>query len=66
MKSLYVLSGATGMTGSELVRQILEAEKESLIIGFDNFFASSIDTVKEYLDNPGKDFCSRFQRARSP
>lgn len=53
MKSLYVLSGATGMTGSELVRQILEAEKDSRIIGFDNFFASSIDTVKEYLDNPG-------------
>lgn len=53
MKSLYVLSGASGMTGSELVRQITQAEKESLIIGFDNFFASSIDTVKEYLDNPG-------------
>ena len=56
MKSLYVLSGATGMTGSELVRQILEVEKESLIIGFDNFFASSIDTVKEYLENPGFEF----------
>lgn len=56
MKSLYVLSGATGMTGSELVHQILEAEKESLIIGFDNFFASSIDTVKEYLNNPGFEF----------
>ena len=41
------------MTGSELVRQILEAEKDSRIIGFDNFFASSIDTVKEYLDNSG-------------
>ncbi len=40
------------MTGSELVRQILESEKESRIIGFDNFFASSIDTVKEYLNNP--------------
>ncbi len=53
MKSLYVLSGATGMTGSELVRQLLESEKESRIIGFDNFFASSIDTVKEQLDNPG-------------
>ena len=52
MKSLYVLSGASGMTGSELVRQILESEKESRIIGFDNFFASSIDTVKEYLNNP--------------
>ena len=53
MKSLYVLSGASGMTGSELVRQILEAEKDSRIIGFDNFFASSIDTIKEYLDNSG-------------
>ena len=44
------------MTGSELVRQILESEKESRIIGFDNFFASSIDTIKEYLDNPGFTF----------
>ena len=52
MKNLYVLSGASGMTGSELVRQILESEKDSRIIGFDNFFASSIDTIKEYLDNP--------------
>lgn len=52
MKGLYVLSGASGMTGSELVRQILESEKDSRIIGFDNFFASSIDTVKDYLDDP--------------
>ena len=52
MKSLYVLSGASGMTGSELVRQILESERDSRIIGFDNFFASSIDTIKEYLDDP--------------
>ena len=52
MKSLYVLSGASGMTGSELVRQILESEPESRIIGFDNFFASSIDTIKEYLNDP--------------
>ena len=52
MKSLYILSGASGMTGSELVRQILESEKDGRIIGFDNFFASSIDTIKEYLDDP--------------
>lgn len=39
------------MTGSELVRQILESEPESRIIGFDNFFASSIDTVKAYLND---------------
>lgn len=51
MKSLYVLSGASGMTGSELVRQILESEQDSRIIGFDNFFASSIDTIKAYLDD---------------
>ena len=44
------------MTGSELVKQILESEKESRIIGFDNFFASSIDTIREYLDNPGFTF----------
>ena len=52
MKSLYVLSGASGMTGSELVRQILESEKDSRIIGFDNFFASSIDTIKDHLNDP--------------
>lgn len=51
MKSLYVLSGASGMTGSELVHQILNSEKDSHIIGFDNFFASSEDTIKEYLDD---------------
>ena len=51
MKSLFVISGASGMTGSELVRQILEQEPESHIIGFDNFFASSIDTIQGYLDN---------------
>ncbi|WP_455962136.1 NAD-dependent epimerase/dehydratase family protein [Bacteroides bouchesdurhonensis] len=51
MKSLYVLSGATGMTGSELIHQLLELEPESKIIGFDNFFASSIDTIKPYLNN---------------
>ena len=52
MNTLYVLSGASGMTGSELVRQILESEKESRIIGFDNFFASSIDTIKDYITDP--------------
>lgn len=51
MKSLYVLSGASGMTGSELVRQILESEKDCRIVGFDNFFASSIDTIRDYLDD---------------
>lgn len=50
MKSLYVISGATGMTGSQLSHQLIE--KGNSVIGFDNFFASSIDTVKDLLDNP--------------
>lgn len=50
MKNLYVISGATGMTGSELSHQLID--RGNLVIGFDNFFASSIDTVKDLLDNP--------------
>lgn len=50
MKILYVISGVTGMTGNELVRQILnQNENDVKIIGFDNFFASSIDTVKDCI-----------------
>lgn len=48
-KNLYVISGATGMTGSELSHQLMNGE--NLIIGFDNFFASSIDTIKDLVDN---------------
>lgn len=53
---LYAISGVTGMTGNELVRQIL-ADKESKdhILGFDNFYASSIDTVRDCLGD------SRFE-----
>ena len=40
MKDLYVISGVTGMTGNELVRQLVG--KENHVIGFDNFFASSL------------------------
>lgn len=50
MASLYVISGATGMTGSELSRQLVR--RGDLVMGFDNFFASSIDTVRDLLDNP--------------
>ena len=56
MKVLYVISGVTGMTGNELVRQLLSQEEDEVkIIGFDNFYASSIDTVADCLDD------SRFQ-----
>ena len=50
MSNLYVISGVTGMTGSQLAHQLLESSQT--VIGFDNFFASSIDTVKDILDNP--------------
>lgn len=50
MKSLYVISGATGMTGSELSHQLVN--RDDSVIGFDNFFASSIDTVRDLLGNP--------------
>ncbi len=46
---LYVISGVTGMTGCELARQLLKAGHR--VIGFDNFFASSIDTIKDLTDN---------------
>ena len=45
MKKLYVISGVTGMTGSELAKMLVK--DENLVIGFDNFFASSIKTVEE-------------------
>lgn len=50
MKNLYVISGVTGMTGNELARQFLI--QGDTVIGFDNFFASSIETVKDILNNP--------------
>ena len=51
MRRLYVISGVTGMTGNELVRQILVDGSEDRIIGFDNFYASSIDTVKDHIED---------------
>lgn len=57
MSTLYAISGVTGMTGNELVRQIL-ANKGSNdhILGFDNFFASSIETVRDCIDDARFDF----------
>lgn len=50
MKKLYVISGVTGMTGSELAHRLVK--QGDTVIGFDNFFASSIETVSDLLDNP--------------
>lgn len=50
MGTLYAISGVTGMTGNELVRQILTRKNDGdHILGFDNFFASSIETVEDCL-----------------
>ncbi|MBO7210669.1 MAG: NAD(P)-dependent oxidoreductase [Methanobrevibacter sp.] len=56
MSVLFVISGVTGMTGNELVHQILSQGDDARIIGFDNFYASSIETVEEYLDDSRFDF----------
>ena len=49
MKKLYVISGVTGMTGNELARKLTAAGDR--VIGFDNFFASSLHTVEDLTDN---------------
>ncbi len=52
MAILYVISGVTGMTGNELVRQILaEDGSGDHVIGFDNLYASSIDTIRDKMDD---------------
>lgn len=53
---LYVISGATGMTGNELSRQIVTSQNGDYVIGFDNFFASSIDTVSDIINYDNFDF----------
>lgn len=49
MKNLYVISGMTGMTGNELARQLVKRGDD--VIGFDNFFASSTETIKDVQDS---------------
>lgn len=52
--TLYVISGVTGMTGNELARRLVNSGQK--VIGFDNFFASSIATVEDISDNPNFTF----------
>lgn len=56
MNNLYVISGVTGMTGNELVRQILVDGSTDHILGFDNFYASSIDTVSDHINDTRFEF----------
>lgn len=50
MEDLFVVSGVTGMTGNELARQLVG--RGDKVIGFDNFFASSLHTVEDILGSP--------------
>lgn len=45
--NLYVISGVTGMTGNELARRLVSSGNR--VVGFDNFFASSIETVEDII-----------------
>ena len=56
MSKLYAISGVTGMTGNELVRQILVDGSTDHVLGFDNFYASSIDTVADHIDDDRFEF----------
>lgn len=56
MSRLYAISGVTGMTGNELVRQILTEGSTDHILGFDNFYASSIDTVADHIHDDRFEF----------
>lgn len=57
MSTLYAISGAAGMTGNELVRQILSgSHSNDHILGFDNFFASSIETIKDCISDTRFEF----------
>lgn len=56
MSKLYAISGVTGMTGNELVRQILVDGSRDRILGFDNFYASSIETISDRIDDQRLEF----------
>ena len=47
--NLYVISGVAGMTGNELARRLTASGDR--VIGFDNFFASSVRTIEDVLSN---------------
>ena len=51
MNNLYVISGMTGMTGSELAEQIIRQARGD-VIGFDNFFCSSEASIAGIRQNP--------------
>jgi len=50
MNKLAVISGASGMSGNETVRQLLARGYQ--VIAFDNFFSSSIASLQDVLAHP--------------
>ena len=44
---LYIVSGVAGMTGNELARKLIASGNK--VIGFDNFFASSVKTIEDIM-----------------
>lgn len=58
----YVISGVTGMTGNELARQLVRAGHH--VVGFDNFFASSLQTVSDLLGSTQFEFFEYDLNAR--
>ena len=51
---LYIISGVTGMTGNELARRLLDSGNK--VIGFDNFFASSVKTIEDIIHDTNFSF----------
>lgn len=44
---LYIISGVAGMTGNELARKLISSGNK--VVGFDNFFASSVKTIEDIM-----------------
>ena len=46
---LYIISGVAGMTGNELARKLISSGNK--VVGFDNFFASSVKTIEDIMSD---------------
>ena len=58
--NLFIISGASGMTGSELCNRIIEGGGH--VIGFGNFFASDYSSVGTLAGHPGFEFYQMANR----
>lgn len=51
---LYIISGVAGMTGNELARKLISSGNK--VVGFDNFFASSVKTIEDIMSDENMTF----------